>query len=231
VPDAFIYVIGGLAMLRVLQQSLAAAFGGKFTAGAVVCMVVTVTELIPEARFALLGIGAPFWGLVFGIVTSLLLEPQDFRRPAVARPERPVPVSAPPADAKPERPRPPVPAWALEEQRPAPAKATAPVVEAATPATASAPAESPAQSPATSPAQSVPEAETVPMQTPPASDSEAITRKVAAAPASDAPASPEAPEPPTPEEKKEPASPEPPPTKTEKAEAGDVKKPETKSSG
>jgi hypothetical protein len=107
VPDAFIYVIGGLAMLRVLQQSLAAAFGGKFTAGAVVCMVVTVTELIPEARFTLLGIGAPFWGLVFGIATSLLLEPEDFRGPASANAGAPV-------AARDARPRPPVPAWALE---------------------------------------------------------------------------------------------------------------------
>ena len=119
VPDAFIFVIGGLAMLRVLQQSLAAAFGGKFTAGAVVCMVVTVTELIPEARFSLLGIGAPFWGLVFGIFASLLLEPEDFRKPAAAQP---APVPAPVAAGKAARPRPPVPAWALEpDTKPGPA--------------------------------------------------------------------------------------------------------------
>lgn len=132
VPDAFIYVIGGLAMLRVLQQSMTAAFGGKFTAGALVCMAVTITELIPEARFALLGIGAPFWGLVFGIVTSLLLEPGDFRRAPAAKPAplpAPAPVAAlPPASAadtasidpaasdKVERPIPPVPAWALEAE-------------------------------------------------------------------------------------------------------------------
>lgn len=132
VPDAFIYVIGGLAMLRVLQQSLAAAFGGKFTAGAVVCMAVTVTELIPEARFALLGIGAPFWGLVFGIAASLLLEPEDFRRPATAAPVPEAPVSeSSAAEEKPERPRPPVPAWALEpeaDNEPAPAsRATSPI--------------------------------------------------------------------------------------------------------
>jgi hypothetical protein len=151
VPDAFIYVIGGLAMLRVLQQSLAAAFGGKFTAGAVVSMTVTVTELIPEARFTLLGIGAPFWGLVFGILASLLLEPGDFRKPAAqpvpaAEPAAapaprvaPVPAraalepetgkaSAPPeAGAEPpERPRPPVPAWALDpDRKPEPERAAA----------------------------------------------------------------------------------------------------------
>jgi benzoate membrane transport protein len=79
VPEAFIYVIGGLAMLRVLQQSFTVAFGGKFALGALVCLVITVTELIPGARIELLGIGAPFWGLVFGIATSLLLERADFR--------------------------------------------------------------------------------------------------------------------------------------------------------
>ena len=120
VPDAFIYVIGGLAMLRVLQQSLTAAFGGRFTAGAVVCMVVTVTELIPEARFTLLGIGAPFWGLVFGIVTSLLLEPGDFRKPAKAeaQPAAPAPAAAekPAEPEPPARPVPLVPAWVLEPE-------------------------------------------------------------------------------------------------------------------
>jgi benzoate membrane transport protein len=145
VPSAFIYVIGGLAMLRVLQQSLTAAFGGTFAAGAVVCMVVTVTELIPEARFTLLGVGAPFWGLVFGIVTSLILEPGDFRKLAAeaaasdaARPPRPAQPERPARSAqraaadvaepveierRTERPRPPVPAWALEpEDRPEPKK-------------------------------------------------------------------------------------------------------------
>jgi len=120
VPDAFIYVIGGLAMLRVLQQSMTAAFSGKFAAGAVVCMAITVTELIPEARFALLGIGAPFWGLVFGIVASLFLEPGDFRRPAAAVPAVPS-LSIP---EKVERPVPPVPAWALEPS----AKESAPLL-------------------------------------------------------------------------------------------------------
>lgn len=96
VPDSFIYVIGGLAMLRVLQQSLTAAFGGKFVLGSLVCFVVTVTELIPEARFVLLGIGAPFWGLVFGILASLLLERDDFRKKAPAQ-ATPAPAAAPAA--------------------------------------------------------------------------------------------------------------------------------------
>jgi benzoate membrane transport protein len=143
VPDAFIYVIGGLAMLRVLQQSLAAAFAGKFTAGAVVCMVITVTELIPEAHFALLGIGAPFWGLVFGIAASLLLEPGDFRRPAQA--ETPAAEALPPEPEPPpaQAPAAPIPARAAAEAAAAEV-AAAEVAATAVAAAEAAPAEAPA---------------------------------------------------------------------------------------
>ena len=78
VPEAFIYIIGGLAMLPVLQQAFTAGFGGRFAIGATVSLVVTVTDLIPGVDVALLGIGAPFWGLVFGAATSLLLERRDY---------------------------------------------------------------------------------------------------------------------------------------------------------
>ncbi len=78
VPEAFIYTVGGLAMLPVLQQAFAAGFGGRFAIGATVTFVVTVTDLIPGVDVSLLGIGAPFWGLVFGAAASALLERQDF---------------------------------------------------------------------------------------------------------------------------------------------------------
>ncbi len=211
VPDAFIYVIGGLAMLRVLQQSLAAAFGGKFTAGAVVCMTVTVTELIPEARFALLGIGAPFWGLVFGILASLLLEPGDFRKPAAqpaadaapaptpapipaeAAREEPSPVPAGIADAdKAERPRPPVPSWALEpDKKPEPERAAAAAAAAgevaAAPATESAAAAAPSEpvQEALPPAASVSPAEPAPAE---AAPTVPATDTAPAAPAEPSPA-------------------------------------------
>lgn len=78
VPESFIYIIGGLAMLPVLQQAFTAGFGGRFAIGATVSFVVTVTDLIPGVDVNLLGIGAPFWGLVFGAATSLLLERRDY---------------------------------------------------------------------------------------------------------------------------------------------------------
>ncbi len=78
-PAAFIYVLGGLAMLKVLEGSFIAAFSGRFTLGALVTFIITVTDLIPSVNSDLFGIGAPFWGLVFGAAVSLLLERDHFR--------------------------------------------------------------------------------------------------------------------------------------------------------
>jgi benzoate membrane transport protein len=75
-PPAFIMVLAGLAMLRVLQAAFVASFGaGKFTLGALVSLLVTVTDI------ALFNIGAAFWGLVAGYVVARLLERADFAAP------------------------------------------------------------------------------------------------------------------------------------------------------
>jgi benzoate membrane transport protein len=73
-PPAFIATLTGLAMLRVLQSSFQISFKDRFSFGALICFVVTVAD-VPIFR-----IGAPFWGLVFGILASHLLERADFRR-------------------------------------------------------------------------------------------------------------------------------------------------------
>jgi benzoate membrane transport protein len=75
-PPAFIAVLAGLAMLRVLQAAFVTAFSTRFTLGALVTFVVTVADV------TVLNIGAAFWGLVAGIVVSVLLERPDFARPA-----------------------------------------------------------------------------------------------------------------------------------------------------
>ena len=72
-PKAFIAVLGGLAMLRVLQNAFVVSFRERFTLGALVTFLVTVADV------PILNVGAPFWGLVFGIGVSLLLERRDFR--------------------------------------------------------------------------------------------------------------------------------------------------------
>ena len=72
-PKEYTMVLGGLAMLRVLQGAFLSSFGGgKFTLGALVSMLVTISDL------GLLNIGAAFWGLVAGFIVSWLMEKCDF---------------------------------------------------------------------------------------------------------------------------------------------------------
>ena len=73
-PKAFIATLGGLAMLRVLQTAFTASFGETHKFGALVTFIVTV------ANVPIFNIGAPFWGLVIGFLTSKLLERGDFAK-------------------------------------------------------------------------------------------------------------------------------------------------------
>lgn len=75
-PPAYIAALAGLAMLRVLQSSFVTAFATRFTLGALVTFVVTVSNV------TLLNIGAAFWGLVAGLLVSLLLERADYAEAA-----------------------------------------------------------------------------------------------------------------------------------------------------
>jgi benzoate membrane transport protein len=70
-PGAFIPTVAGLAMLRVLQSAFAVAFRDRCALGALVAFLVTVADI------ELAGIGAPFWGLLFGVAVTLLLERDD----------------------------------------------------------------------------------------------------------------------------------------------------------
>jgi benzoate membrane transport protein len=69
-PAAFVAVLAGLAMLRVLGSAFGTAFGGTHGMGALTAFVVTVANL------PWLNIGAPFWGLVAGLLVSFLLDPR-----------------------------------------------------------------------------------------------------------------------------------------------------------
>lgn len=71
-PPAFMATLAGLALLRILQGSFQTAFHQSFSLGALVAFLVTLGGL------PLLGIGAPFWGLIFGVAASLILERSDF---------------------------------------------------------------------------------------------------------------------------------------------------------
>jgi benzoate membrane transport protein len=78
-PKAFIMVLAGLAMLRVLQAAFVATFKDRFSMGGLVSFLVTVTDI------GLLNIGAAFWGLVAGFLVSWLLERDDFQAVVQAR--------------------------------------------------------------------------------------------------------------------------------------------------
>jgi benzoate membrane transport protein len=73
-PKAFIAVLAGLALLRVLQAAFQASFKDRFTLGALVSFLVTVADM------PLFNIGAAFWGLAAGVAVAWLLERRDFRQ-------------------------------------------------------------------------------------------------------------------------------------------------------
>ncbi|MBU6284887.1 MAG: benzoate/H(+) symporter BenE family transporter [Proteobacteria bacterium] len=72
-PGAFIVVLGGLAMLKVLQTAFQSAFKTHFSFGALICFLVTVSGI------EIASIGAAFWGLLAGYLGSRLYEPTDFK--------------------------------------------------------------------------------------------------------------------------------------------------------
>lgn len=67
-PAAFIGTLAGVAMFTPLKNAFLAGFSGGASAGALACFIVTFSEL------SLLGISAPFWGLVFGVAVAKLLD-------------------------------------------------------------------------------------------------------------------------------------------------------------
>jgi benzoate membrane transport protein len=74
-PKEFVLALGGIAMLRALQQAFVTAFATNFTLGSLVTFVVTISGL------NLFNIHAAFWGLVIGYGVSRLLERADHAQP------------------------------------------------------------------------------------------------------------------------------------------------------
>ena len=59
-------------MFDVFGSAFKGAFSGQFKSGAVVAFFVAITNM------SILNIGAPFWAIVFGVLTSLVVERMDF---------------------------------------------------------------------------------------------------------------------------------------------------------
>lgn len=74
VPPSLIKLLGGLAMLAVLVNSLKMAFSSEFKMGALFAFMITISGITP------FHIGAPFWGLAGGTFVSLILERKDFSK-------------------------------------------------------------------------------------------------------------------------------------------------------
>lgn len=73
VPKEFTAVLAGLAMFEVFKSAFEGAFAGKFRMGALVAFFVAVTNL------SILNIGAPLWAIFLGLLTSFIVEREDFR--------------------------------------------------------------------------------------------------------------------------------------------------------
>jgi benzoate membrane transport protein len=71
-PEAFVLALGGLAMLKALQQAFVTAFSTAFTLGALVTFIVTISGM------NLFNIHAAFWGILIGYSVSRLLERHDY---------------------------------------------------------------------------------------------------------------------------------------------------------
>ncbi len=67
-PAEFIAVLAGVTMFTPLRATFLASFSGKKSTGALVCLLITVADL------TLLGISAPFWGIVIGCLVAWLLD-------------------------------------------------------------------------------------------------------------------------------------------------------------
>ena len=70
-PLAYIAVLGGLAVWKVLESAFVAAFSSKDIAGPLLTLLITVSDI------SIANIGAPFWALVFGGGLSGLLARAD----------------------------------------------------------------------------------------------------------------------------------------------------------
>lgn len=67
-PAAFVACLAGLALLKALSAAFSAAFSGAVVTAPLLTFLVTVSGVAP------LNLGAPFWGLVTGLVAVRVLE-------------------------------------------------------------------------------------------------------------------------------------------------------------
>ncbi len=74
IPASLIQLLGGLAMIGVLMQSLQTSFSSTHKMGALFAFLITLSNI------SIFQIGAPFWGLVGGMIVSWVLDKADWRK-------------------------------------------------------------------------------------------------------------------------------------------------------
>jgi benzoate membrane transport protein len=72
-PVILINLLAGLALFPVLGNAFVEAFKGRHRFGSLACFMLTVSQI------TIWNVGAPFWGLVAGLLISKILEPKDFQ--------------------------------------------------------------------------------------------------------------------------------------------------------
>jgi len=74
-PSYFINIVAGLALVKVLISTIGGALSANnHKLGALFAFLVAASGI------KLLGVGASFWALIFGIVISLIVETEDFKK-------------------------------------------------------------------------------------------------------------------------------------------------------
>ncbi len=73
-PVILINLLAGLALFPVLGNAFVEAFKGRHRFGSLACFMLTVSQI------TIWNVGAPFWGLVAGLLVSKILEPKDFQK-------------------------------------------------------------------------------------------------------------------------------------------------------
>jgi benzoate membrane transport protein len=73
-PVILINLLAGLALFPVLGNAFVEAFKGRHRFGSLTCFMLTVSQI------TIWNVGAPFWGLVAGLLVSKFLEPKDFQK-------------------------------------------------------------------------------------------------------------------------------------------------------
>ncbi len=73
-PVVLINLLAGLALFPVLGNAFVEAFKGTHRFGSLACFMLTVSQI------TIWNVGAPFWGLLTGLMVSMILEPKDFQK-------------------------------------------------------------------------------------------------------------------------------------------------------